>query len=830
MNAVSNRFVGQIKEGLIQIGYSEEAIDEDYDFIGQAGVQRANLVAFGDIYRHDLSTSCIAVHWCPNGEDRSVVLGQLRFLAAPLAFITTPEKVEIWPVSKEISDTPHKELSYDQVNEYFAQNRLSLMPNSLLAAKQGEGQLTFFDIDPELFPYAREVTRNMLISPFEQAVSARKQKKGKSYSLEDSRTFTMHLLAKQLGIYYTPPEIARNILNRLPIEDIPPEERFVFDGSCGSGSLLVMAYERLEALLPTHQDSYEKYRYLTEHIWGLDTDSFAIEITHLSLLLRSLPFGDNWNIKRGDFLKIDRSILPKQISIILGNPPFSEPREINKKRQETTACFLGGYLDLLAPGGLMGIILPESFLIKSSCGQARKRLLSECELLEVWQLPGEMIPLSSAPIAVLLLRKNELSKHSVVRIQKVLGRDEYQKRFLDQAKAIYSYVLPNQKQWAQAPSAEMVASPFDKLWERLQNQLKLGDIASIGNGITLGGEGYKELFFYRNPPENLKLWLHNSNAIDDPYFIDWQNQKYNCVNYPANLYRPRLNMKTVFESSKVLVNAKRAQRNNPWWLHAVIDESGYFPSKQLHCIFNPANHVSLEEITAVLNSPVANAWMDSVNLLHIDVKKAILEKMPFPEFSDEQHQQVIEYVQEIMNLKRNWFSSEHSTNNDIEELIRKLIRELDDIIFLAYGLNEEERQQILELFRGFPRPGSEWKNVAFLPDIAAPISENGRHWCVTGHVIDVNGEKNMICVWIRGFGNGESAWIPIPREMPGWALRPDAAFEADIPYEERYQQKIKNLTLTNFTPLEFGYLSDEKLFDHVAQRMKTFEEISKSNE
>jgi hypothetical protein len=66
--------------------------------------------------------------------------------------------------------------------------------------------------------------------------------------------------------------------------------------------------------------------------------------------------------------------------------------------------------------------------------------------------------------------------------------------------------------------------------------------------------------------------------------------------------------------------------------------------------------------------------------------------------------------------------------------------------------------------------------------------------------------------------------------MPGWALRPDAAFEADIPYEDRYQQEIKNITLTNFTPLEFGYLSDEELFDHIAQRMQTFEKISNSYE
>ena len=920
MNAVSNRFVGQIRNELIQIGYPKEAIVENYGFIGLTGVQQANLVAFGDIHRHDLSTSCIAVYWCANGKNRKAILEQVRFLAPPLAFITTPEKLEIWPVSKEISDTPHEELDYDHVNEYFSKNRLSLMPNTLLAAKHRERQLTFFDIDPELFPYAYEATQNILVRHFEQAVSVgqsklrRKRKKGKSYSPKDLIPVAMRLLAariledklwvdeprartasdllnkahhhfenyfagneidsvgeevaqlifeelrgdltfrsltnemlsyfyehafvtpqirKQLGIYYTPSEIARNILNRLPIEDIPPEERFVFDGSCGSGGLLGMAYERLESLLPVHQDNSEKYRYLTEHIWGLDTDGLASETARLSLLLRSLPFGDNWNIKTGNFVEIDRSILPEQISIIVGNPPFSEPRAIDKKRQEKAALFLEGYLDLLAPGGLMGIILPESFLKKSSCEQARRRLLSECELLEVWQLPGGVIPLSGAPIAVLLLRKNELSKNSVVRIQRVLNRNEDEKRFLEEAKATYSYILPSQKQWAHALGNEMIASPFDKLWERLQNQLKLSDIATVRNGITIGKKGYNNLFFYkafthkslRNPPKDLKLWLHGSSAID-PYFIDCQSQEYNYVNYPGNLYRPQLDMKSVFEGSKVFVNAR--QRNSPWWLYAVIDESGYFPNKELHYIFNPANHISLEEIAAVLNSPVANAWIDSVNTLYVETDT--LRAMPFPKFSDEQRQQVIERVREILNLKQSLFSAVYSTTDDIEERIRKLIIELDDIIFFAYGLSEEEQRQILDLFRGFPRPGREWKKVPFSPDIAEPTLTTGRHWRVTGHVIDIDGKKGMICVWIRGFGNGEPAWIPIPREMPGWALRPDAAFEADIPYEDRYQQELKNMALMNFTPLEFGYLSDEGLFDHIAQRMQTFEEIGNSND
>ena len=97
-----------------------------------------------------------------------------------------------------------------------------------------------------------------------------------------------------------------------------------------------------------------------------------------------------------------------------------------------------------------------------------------------------------------------------------------------------------------------------------------------------------------------------------------------------------------------------------------------------------------------------------------------------------------------------------------------------------------------------------------------------RYWHVSGHVIDIDKENGMIYVWIRGFGNGSPAWIPILRSMPEWMLKPDESFEADIPFEERYQQELKHMTLINFIPMEYGDLSTEELFDLVSKLMTTF--------
>lgn len=53
-------------------------------------------------------------------------------------------------------------------------------------------------------------------------------------------------IKKELGNYYTPRILAEDMINAIPVELIPEEERFILDGTCGCGSLLHQAYYRLK--------------------------------------------------------------------------------------------------------------------------------------------------------------------------------------------------------------------------------------------------------------------------------------------------------------------------------------------------------------------------------------------------------------------------------------------------------------------------------------------------------------------------------------------------------------------------------------------------------
>jgi hypothetical protein len=84
-----------------------------------------------------------------------------------------------------------------------------------------------------------------------------------------------------------------------------------------------------------------------------------------------------------------------------------------------------------------------------------------------------------------------------------------------------------------------------------------------------------------------------------------------------------------------------------------------------------------------------------------------------------------------------------------------------------------------------------------------------RPWILSGNIEAVDAERGAVSVWVQG--RGDSAEIPIPLTMPGWALRPGAAFLASIPWEQRHETNLSKIEWLGFRPLEYEDCSDEEL-------------------
>jgi N-6 DNA Methylase len=213
-------------------------------------------------------------------------------------------------------------------------------------------------------------------------------------------------LRRENGIYYTPRIITSYILNRLPLESLPQESRALVDPCCGSGSFLLAGFDRLSVLLPTDWTSARKHQYLRTRLIGMDTDEFAIETAILSLVVRDPLNRNGWRVLRRDVQDLQPPSSGHRPTIIVTNPPFKEIKE-GGARREFAAEVLIRAINTLAPGGLMGIVLPQSILDSRAGSEARGEARRHCDILEIVTLPGGLF-YSNADTAVLIMRKKTI--------------------------------------------------------------------------------------------------------------------------------------------------------------------------------------------------------------------------------------------------------------------------------------------------------------------------------------------------------------------------------------------------------------------------------------
>lgn len=303
------------------------------------------------------------------------------------------------------------------------------------------------------------------------------------------------------GIFYTPEYIVdyivKNTVGRFLSERKPKgiQTLRILDPACGSGSFLIRAYRELEVyyqrlkkeawekrqktLTKVYEDQtqfsfdegsqearwelnvFDKRKVVLEHLFGVDLDEQAVEVTRLSLMLKMLegehgiipgravlPTLDH-NIKcgnsliSGDVLKLQsffkedwintkpfdwdvrfRKIVKEEdgFDIILGNPPYVRiqtlPKDqvgfFNKNYTSATGnydiytLFVERGLQLLKPGGILGFILPHKFF-QAAYGQGLRKLISDQKaLIEVVNFrDNQIFEKSSTYTCLLFLQKSK---------------------------------------------------------------------------------------------------------------------------------------------------------------------------------------------------------------------------------------------------------------------------------------------------------------------------------------------------------------------------------------------------------------------------------------
>jgi len=219
---------------------------------------------------------------------------------------------------------------------------------------------------------------------------------------------------KNLGAFYTKPEAAK-LLASLAIDCWDAK---VLDPACGSGTLLVEAYQRKAALAPP-MSKEELHKRLIDDIWGIDVMHFAYHMTSMNLTAQNIEVPIKPHVLSQDGIKTmfesaqktapsndptqsseqplakwlelirEEKVIPNDFDVVIMNPPFTRRERIPAKTEELAklvpevkgktgywAYFVVAADKLLKEDGTLAIVIPEEFFAGGAAKSVREYLFN----------------------------------------------------------------------------------------------------------------------------------------------------------------------------------------------------------------------------------------------------------------------------------------------------------------------------------------------------------------------------------------------------------------------------------------------------------------------
>jgi len=253
-------------------------------------------------------------------------------------------------------------------------------------------------------------------------------------------TFVTEKSRKEMGIHSTPSYVAEYVVSQLPIEELPKKKWNFLDPTCGHGIFLIAAMRRMRELLPANWSGKQRHQFFVDKLHGIDIDAFSIEVARMCLMLADFPESDGWdlnhaNIFLGKILEQNTS----KTTILIGNPPF-ETLHANGKEQPKPAYLLNRALPAISQAGIIGMILPRSFLDSSDYRNERSVLLKDFEILSLTALPDKIFLYSEAETAILVARKRKKENGNLTTYREV--KDYHKERFRLTAEVTWEDKVP----------------------------------------------------------------------------------------------------------------------------------------------------------------------------------------------------------------------------------------------------------------------------------------------------------------------------------------------------------------------------------------------------
>lgn len=531
-------------------------------------------------------------------------------------------------------------------------------------------------------------------------------------------TFLKDETRRHLGAYYTPPALARKMLESVPLEEIEPSLRTTLDLTCGSGTLLLAAWERLSGAAPPGTNSE------TGHLTGFDQDAFAVELARLAMVIHDAPGSPTWTVSRRDAL-LPRPAKQPRRGIVVGNPPWGFKRP-NGVPAERATQFLDAMIDWCSADGFIACLLPASWLSANVARESRRSLRNAADVIEVWRLPETTFELSGVATCAVFAQKRQPSR----------------RRWL--YRRVHRSVLDHFLADVRAAPGELVdetgvddGAPFrSRAVEAHQSgRRRLADVSEVRRGVPTpkgrasGRETGNVVFLpgYRalRPFDRVRDEL----LVPARYPDDFSKRG----EAPDFWIRPKVLMATTTN-----VDGTR--------IRAFLDDIGVVPRNSMTAVVPKENTVERRlALLAILNSSVAAEWLEGASMRWIGSE--LLENIPVPE--DDAWPHLAEKAAQILA------ASEGARDEHLAQL--------ETAVRAAYAPSQPDMS-----VESPSLPLADTLVTDDHPVEAEPI-------LTIGTVLDAR--DGQLLLHVAGVTPPYGEWVSPPPGLPGWACRVGVGFQ-----------------------------------------------------
>ncbi len=499
----------------------------------------------------------------------------------------------------------------------------------------------------------------------------------------------------------TPPQLAEYIVQQLPFDELPQDERRVFEPFTGHAPFLIAALGRLRTLLPSTMNTDQRHDYFVRMLRGMELDAFAREVARYSLILADYPNPDGWDIRQADvFSSPYTDTYLQQAKIVLCNPPFSDvpTRGTQTRLRAGAAKRAVEALNRVMryPPAQLGFVLPKAFVSGQEYRNARRLLAASYQEISLVTLPDTVFQYSD--VETVLLTAHGVRTSSPRRRISAINKQDYD-RFLQTGIPTWQEDLPTESVDA-AGYPVFWRTPLWRVWESLRRLPQLGALAEVHRGIEyrIPMRSHQAELVSSEPRSGFAAGLVSAKDNFEPFFIGksaFLNTDPSVMLYEA--------YKLPWDRPKVIANAARLSRG-PWSIAGAIDRKGLICYQRYHGIW-PHDNMPLELIASVLNSPIAGAFIESHPTANKrDIQVRVVRQIPVPRFNPAQEHSIVALVNEYEALRTQW-QLEPKYSSDFEAVCRQVLAQIDAEVLAAYELPARLEKQLLDTFAGHQRPG-----------------------------------------------------------------------------------------------------------------------------